>query len=92
MSQEKQGVPEVSELTNGQKLVGLTFNPSGREDVNKAKQLSADLIDLVEANYNQVTDNGKAMASWYRAVLRTAAINATITAQMAVVKVLTWND
>ena len=79
-------------LTDGQKLVGLTFNPSGREDVNKAKQLSADLIDLVLVNHNEVTDNGKAMASWYRNVLRTAAVNAIITAQMAVVKILTWND
>lgn len=79
-------------LTDGQKLVGLTFNPSGREDVNKAKQLSADLIDLVQANHNEATDNGNKMASWYRNVLRTAAVNAVITAQMAVVKILTWND
>ena len=85
-------MPENQELTNGQKLVGLTFNPSGREDVNKAKQLSADLIDLVEANHNEATDNGQARASWYRNVLRTAAINAIVTAQMAVVKILTWND
>ena len=89
-------MPETNEtnrpLTDGQKLVGLSFNPSGREDVNKAKQLSADLIDLVQANHNEVTDNGNKMASWYRNVLRTAAVNAVITAQMAVVKILTWND
>ena len=89
-------MPETNEtnrpLTDGQKLVGLSFNPSGREDVNKAKQLSADLIDLVQANHNEVTDNGNKMASWYRNVLRAAAVNAVITAHMAVVKFITWRD
>ena len=79
-------------LTDGEKLVGLSFNPSGREDVNKAKQLSADLIDLVQANYNEVTDNGNKMASWYRNVLRIAAVTSVIAAQQAVVKILTWNE
>ena len=79
-------------LTFGQQLVGVTFNPSGREDVNKAKQLSADLIDLVADNHNEVTKNGALTDSWMRNVLRTAAINAVVTAQMALVKILTWND
>jgi hypothetical protein len=78
------------ELTFGQKTVGLTFNPSGREDVNKAKQLSADLIDLVMDNHEEVSKDNN--VSWIRNVLKTAAINALITAQMAVVKVLTWQD
>ena len=82
----------VIPLTFGQQLVGLTFNPSGREDVNKAKQLSADLINLVADNHNEVTKNGALTSSWMRNVLRTAAINAVVTAQMAVVKILTWND
>jgi hypothetical protein len=81
---------EGQELTFGQKAVGLTFNPSGREDVNKAKQLSADLIDLVMNNHEEVTKDKN--VSWIRNVLRTTAINALITAQMAVVKVLTWQD
>ena len=82
----------VIPLTFGQQLVGLTFNPSGREDVNKAKQLSADLINLVADNHNEVTKNGALTSSWMRNVLRTAAINAVVTAQMSVVKILTWND
>ena len=82
----------VIPLTFGQQLVGLIFNPSGREDVNKAKQLSADLIDLVADNHNEITKNGALTASWTRNVLRTAAINAVVTAQMAVVKILTWSE
>lgn len=34
-----------TELTYGQKAVGLTFNPSGDANVNKVKQLYADVID-----------------------------------------------
>ena len=82
----------VIPLTFGQQLVGVTFNPSKREDVNKAKRLSADLIDLVADNYNDLTKNEALKTSWVRNVLRTAAINAVVTAQMAVVKILTWKD
>ena len=31
------------------------------------------------------------MASWNRNVLKTLAVTATVQAQMAVVKILTWN-
>jgi hypothetical protein len=36
------------ELTFGEKAVGLTFNPSGDEKVNKAKQLMSDALDLLK--------------------------------------------
>ncbi len=89
-------MPENNEttrpLTEGELLVGLTFNPSGRPDVTRAKQISAELIDLVQENHGIATEGGSKQASWYRNVLRTAAVNAVITAQMAVVKILTWND
>ena len=80
------------ELTFGQKAVGLTFNPSGKDNVTKAKQLMADAIDLLEKDYVEKTDDGKVMSSWYRNVFRTAAFNAIIAAQMALVKYLTWKD
>ena len=80
------------ELTFGQKAVGITFNPGGLEFVNQAKQLSADLIDLIETKYNELTTNSDVRPSWTTNVLRTAAFNAIITAQMAVVKFLTWKD
>ena len=80
------------ELTFGQKAVGLSFNPSGEDNVTKAKQLMAEAIDLLEKDHNEKTDDGKVMSSWYRNVFRTAAFNAIIAAQMALVKYLTWKD
>lgn len=35
-------------LTKGQKIVRVTFNPNENPTVTKIKQLSADLLDLVE--------------------------------------------
>jgi len=80
------------ELTFGQKAVGLSFNPSGDDKVNKAKQLSADLIDLVENHHKETTDDGRAMSSWIMNVFRTTAFNALIASQMAVVKYLTYRQ
>ena len=81
----------MSELTFGQKSVGLQFNPSGDENVNKAKQLSADLIDLIEEHKEKLSSQGKQL-SWITNVFKTAAFSAVVTAQMAVVKFLTWKD
>ena len=39
------------ELTFGQKAVGLSFNPSGEDNVTKAKQLMAEAIDLLEKDH-----------------------------------------
>jgi hypothetical protein len=80
------------ELTFGQKAVGLLFNPSGDDKVALAKQLMAEAIDLLEKDHNEKTDNGNMMSSWTRNVFRTAAFNAIIAAQMALVKYLTWKD
>ena len=38
-------------MTLGEKLVGISFNPSGDEKVNRAKELCAELADLVEQEY-----------------------------------------
>ena len=83
---------ENKELTFGQKAVGVKFNPSGDEGVNKAKQLSADLIDLLKEYKNVKTDYEAKKVSWTTNVLFTAAFNAVVAAQMAVFKYLTWND
>ena len=82
----------VRPQTFGEKAVGITFNPSGSDEVHEAKMLAAKQIDLLEKVHNKVTDDGKAMSSWVRSVLRTQAFNALISAQMAVVKYLTWKD
>ena len=71
------------ELTFGEQLVGLTFNPSNDDKVTKAKKLCADLADLVMDNYN----------SHEITMLEGRLINHTIgeilNAQMNVVKLLT---
>lgn len=92
---------ENKELTFGQKAVGLKFNLSEDVTVTKVKQLSAELIDLVEAKRQEDLDKADFLTgetrqvhqqSWLSNVFRTAAFNAIIAAQMAVVKFLTWKD
>lgn len=78
--------------TFGEKAVGITFNPSGSDEVYEAKILAAKQIDLLEKFHNKATDNGKAMSSWVRNVLRTQAFNLLVSAQMALVKYITWKD
>lgn len=70
------------ELTFGEKLVGLTFNPSGDEKVTKAKQLCAELADLLHGEHK----NG---SSALHDQLYNHAIGEILNAQMNVVKVLT---
>lgn len=83
---------DEKDLTLGERLVGIGFNPSNNSQVDRIKEVSAELIDIIDANYNVKTDGGQAMASWELNVLRTAAINAIITAQMAAVKFITWKQ
>ena len=82
------------ELTFGEKAVGLTFNPSGDEKVNKAKQLMADALDLLkEAEAEKAkSSTGNKIASWEANVFRTNAFNKIVDAQMALVKYITWKD
>lgn len=78
----------MAELTYGQKAVGLKFNPSegdAHDKVAHAKQTCADLIDLVEGG--RTPNDSRLLNS-----LRTAATMALVTAQMAVVKVITWTE
>lgn len=85
--------PQVTRsLTFGEKAVGLTFNPSGDNKETKAKQLFAEAIDLLEEEHHNKVNDANVQLTWTRNVLRTAAFNAIITAQMAVVKYLTWRD
>jgi hypothetical protein len=78
------------ELTFGEKAVGLTFNPSGDEKVNRAKQLMANAIDLLKDVELEKTENGNKMTSWEANVFRTNAFNKIVDAQMALVKYITW--
>jgi hypothetical protein len=79
------------ELTFGQKSVGLTFNPSGDNKVNRAKRLMADALDLLKEVEMGKAD-GISIASWEANVFRTNAFNKIVDAQMSLVKYITWND
>ena len=77
--------------TFGEKAVGITFNPSSSDEVHEAKMLAAKQIDLLEKAHIKLT-NDSANTSWVRNVLRTQAFNLLVSAQMALVKYITWKD
>lgn len=74
------------ELSFGEKLVGLTFNPSGDDKVNRAKQLCAELADLVNENCPPEEDQWN---DYVKRMLRDHAFTTILDAQMNAVKVLT---
>jgi hypothetical protein len=74
----------MPEETFGMKAVGLSFNPSGDENVNKIKSLYAEIIDLCHAL--------RADAAPGKARHLSAAITDAETAQMRAVKGITWQD
>ena len=74
---------EGRELTFGEKLVGLTFNPAGDEKVLKAKQLCAELADLLN------DENDVQESTQFSQRLFSHAVGEILNAQMNVVKCLT---
>jgi len=75
---------EDRELTFGEKLVGLTFNPSGDEKVQRAKELCAELADLLNDNADPSSERPLCR------LLFDKTIGDILDAQMNVVKVLTF--
>ena len=75
-------------MTFGQKAVGLTFNPSGDDDVTRCKQMFADAIDQMNELRNATPDPMNAGAKR----LASIAITELQGAQMWAVKALTWRD
>lgn len=76
---------ETTELTYGQKAVGLTFNPAGDPEVKKIKETAAAAIDqLQDLRTKTESSEVKRMCS--------VAITEFQTAQMWAVKALTWKD
>jgi hypothetical protein len=73
-------------LTFGQKLVGLSFNPSNDPKVDHAKRLFADAADLLHEHYSTTEQGEKGNL---QTLLYTQAIGEILNAQMNVVKVLT---
>jgi len=84
-------MPEVSAdqiantqtLTFGQKLVGINFNPSADDKAGKAKQLCADLMDLVNA------EREGRETTQLESLLYQHTVGEILNAQMNVVKLLT---
>lgn len=74
-----------TELTYGQKAVGLTFNPSGDPAVQEAKEIFAKAIDQMDAlRSSSENPDVKRMCS--------VAITEAQTAQMWAVKAITWKQ
>lgn len=74
---------EVRQMTFGEKLVGLNFNPSNDDNVSKAKKLCADLADLVNDEMSQREN------SQLSSILKDKTYGDILDAQMNVVKLLT---
>lgn len=80
----------TKELTFGQKAVGLTFNHGEGEiftSVNQAKQTCAEAIDQM----NNLRNAAEPFKAEYKA-LCTIAIRKLQSAQMDMVKAITWKD
>jgi flagellin-specific chaperone FliS len=71
------------QMTFGEKLVGLNFNPSNDDGVSKAKKLCADLMDLVNS------ERGNRETTQLESYLYNHTIGEILNAQMNVVKLLT---
>jgi len=70
-------------MSFGEKLVGISFNPSQDSKVAKAKQLCAELADLVSEEYNSKEN------SYLSRCLYDHTIGEILNAQMNAVKLLT---
>lgn len=73
-------------LTFGEKAVGLTFNPGGREDVDACKRGFAAEIDRMN-DLRKTCGPGNEKGR-----LASVAITELQTAQMWAVEALTWQD
>jgi hypothetical protein len=79
--------PHPTELTQGEKLVGKTFNPSGDDKVAKAKALCAELADMIYTAKADSAEHGTLTS--LRVQLADRALMDILAAQMMVVKTLT---
>lgn len=69
--------------TFGEQLVGLSFNPSGDEDVHRVKELAAEMAEILKRRYSN--DEKTPVKS----LLFDHAVGEILNAQMTVVKVIT---
>lgn len=74
---------DARQMTFGEMAVGLTFNPSGDNDVSKCKQEFAAVIDRMN-DLRNASDNQEVRR------MCSVAITEAQTAQMWAVKAITW--
>lgn len=73
----------ASQLSFGEKLVGITFNPSNDDKVSKAKSLCAELANLIN------DENDARETSQFSQRIFSHAVMEILNAQMNAVKFLT---
>ena len=82
---KEQSQTETPVLTYGQKAVGISFNPSNNNAVDRIKQICANAIDEMDSLRKETTSGEvKRMTS--------VAITELQTGQMWAVKAITWKD
>jgi len=74
-------------LTFGEKLVGIKFNPSEDNKVDRAKKLFAEAANLIEEEYRAKNMGGSPITE----ILYNHTIGEILNAQMNVVKLITFN-
>jgi hypothetical protein len=78
------GFKETKVLSFGELLVGIEFNPSNDDRVARVKSLMAEAANIMLEEYNE---GGK---SPLKSLLFDHAVGEIVSAQMAVVKVITF--
>ena len=76
----------MREATFGEKAVGLSFNPSGDQDVQTVKELYAKIIDML------LLDSREKPATDMQFRIAEKAIDEAMTAQMWAVKAITCKE
>lgn len=78
------GMNETKVLSFGEQLVGIEFNPSNDAGVAKVKELFAEAANILKDSYQEGPGNP------IKSLLFDHAVGELVSAQMAVVKVITF--
>jgi len=90
VNEELLDMSKVSEISRGEELVGISFNPSANSEVDTVKRACAYLIDIIEKHREEHGHHGTLTAN--REFLMNHAIGEILNAQMNVVKVITFTN
>ena len=85
-SPEGQTIIETKILSFGELLVGIEFNPSNDDKVAKVKSMIAEIANLMKDEYNNE------QKSPVKSLLFDHAVGELVSAQMAIVKVITFKS